>query len=314
MKEHVDSTTLFARFFPDENAILQVARVISGIRLVRDSYDDPRLFPPRNAPIEYQFGYFAAMVAIDHRTGTPLDSFEGYVEGEFFHGSDLLYRLGMLIFYEDPEFFSPVRLSNLTYNDARRLLEFNGKVLWDYHVRTFLLRDLGLKTVKFYGSFENLLNVESISELIRRLRLFRAYEDPVAKKSYLLAKFLEGRELANFRDRDNAEVPVDNHISRLAIRLGIIKFSNYEHIESQIEVPRKYDVRLRLEIRKAWRKVSMLSKVDPFTLDDFLWSLGRKVCRQSKPLCESCPFNKICLARISGKFWLEHCHTLTWYY
>lgn len=301
-------------FLIDRNNISSVSKVIAELDLKRDSYDDPHFFPPRSVDQELQLGYFVAMVAIDHRTGTPLGAFEGYVNGEFFHGADLLYRLGMLIFKDDPEFFSADRLSRLTYDDSRRLLEFDGRIIWDYHVRTFLLRDIGEKTLEFYDSFRELLDVRNVLELIERLKLFRAYEDPVAKKSYLLAKFLDGRELVRFLDKENFEVAVDNHLSRLAIRLGIIRFLDYTYIEKQIEVPRDFDVELRLAIRKAWKLVSKLSNVDPFTLDDFLWSFGRRVCRQNKPKCGDCPFRDVCLARSLNKYWFEHRYILTWYY
>lgn len=300
--------------FINESKISLVAEIIAKLDLKRDMYLDTRFFPPINVDRELQLGYFAAMVAIDHRTSTPLGVFEGYVHGEFFHGADLLYRLGMLIFESDPEFFSSDRLSRLGYENAKKLLVFENKILWDFHVRTFLLRDLGQKTLELYSSFKKLFNVSRVTEFVDRLRFFRAYEDPVAKKAYLLAKFLDGRKLIQFHDKENFEVAVDNHLSRLAIRLGIISFSDYSHIERQLEVPRDYDISLRLTIREAWKKVSEMSGVDPFTLDDFLWNFGRRICRQNSPRCANCPFDGVCLARSVGRYWLEHRHILTWYY
>ncbi|OYT56351.1 MAG: hypothetical protein B6U76_04010, partial [Desulfurococcales archaeon ex4484_217_2] len=59
--------------------------------------------------------------------------------------------------------------------------------------------------------------------LIDRLKTFRAYEDPVEKKSFLLVKFLERRGIFKPIDKENLHVPVDNHLVRIAFRLGIVK-------------------------------------------------------------------------------------------
>ena len=299
----------------DYTNIDRVSQIIRKIGIIRDSYHDPRYYPSINCDTELQFGYFTVMVAIDHRTSTPLEVFEGYVDGEFFHGADLLYRLGMKVFEETPSFFLPKNLSMLSYEEAFRLIKFADKALWDMHVRTFLIRDIGKKVMEYYGGkFEELFNVETIRDFAARLSIFRAYEDPVQKKIFLLAKFLEGRGLIKFKDKENYHVAVDNHLSRIALRLGIIRLDDYEPIVKQIELTRDEDIKIRMTIRSAWKEVSNRSNHDPFALDDFLWSFGRKTCTREYPRCDECPFSEVCYARRNNEYWYEHRHTLTWYY
>ncbi len=292
-----------------------VSDILRRMELHMDTYDDPRYFPPKDSERELQLGYFTAMVAIDHRTSTPLGVFEGYVDGEFFHGADLLYRLGKKVFERDPEFFLPGRLAKLTYEDMLPIIKHGDIVLWDLHVRTFLLRDIGKKVMEYYGGeFGKLFNIDTVGAMISRLSIFRAYEDPVHKKIFLLAKFLMGRGLVSFRDRENFEVAVDNHLSRIAIRLDIVRFSEYTPMVKQTELTRDEDMKVRVSIRMAWKEASRLSGHDPFTLDDFLWSFGRRICTRDYPKCGCCPFRNVCLAKTRGEFWYEHRHTITWYY
>lgn len=293
----------------DVDKIREVADVVRGLGLKRDRYLDERFYPPPSDPREDQLAYFTAMVAVDHRTSTPFGPFEGYINGEFFHGADALWRLGRLAY--DDGLFKAERLAELGPDDAKRLFSIGGIPVWDINVRLLLLRDLGRKALRA-GGFEALIP-DKVSELIERLRRIRAYEDPVAKKALLLAKFLDGRGLVEFKDPENFDVPVDNHLSRIAYRLGIADV-DYRYLFEGVELSREEDVEARRKVKLAWRLVSKFSGIDPFTLDDFLWSFGRKVCVRDRPKCDECPFKAVCKARSLGQYPPEHAHALTWYY
>lgn len=288
----------------------QVAALIKELRPTRDSYTDPRIYPPVGDPREDQLAFFTAMVAVDHRTSTPWGSFEGLINGEFYHGADALYRLGRIAY--DEGIFKAERLANLTPRDAEKLFKLGDAVVWDFYTRVYLLRDLG-KKVLLRGGFEALVSTSSIRELKKRLAEVRAYEDPVAKKTMLLAKFLDGRRLADFKDVEEADVPVDNHLSRIAYRLGIVDV-DYDFLESGVETTREEDIRLREVVKTAWRIVAKFADIHPFALDDFLWNFGRKTCLREKPLCGSCPLRGACKAHAVGRYPPEHLHLATWYY
>ena len=172
----------------DDVRVSRVSLLFSGRRLGGLGYD-LEIFPSRGDSVERQFSFFTAMVAIDHRTGV-LYPFEAWVGGRWYRGSDLLYRLGVEVYRRDPDFFMPRSLAELSVDRALRLLSCGGLVVWDLHVRTLLLRDLGSKILQGYDSYGGLLDVGTVGELLDRLSWFRAFEDPVAKKSFLLAKLL----------------------------------------------------------------------------------------------------------------------------
>ena len=292
-----------------EEAVKEVSSLISGLGLSRDRYEDPLIFPPRD-DVERQLGFFLSMVAIDHRTRTEFTDFSASVGGRRLEGADLLYYLGSSIYRRDERSFTPEWLANLTPEEAESLLCFEGNCVWDFYTRIFLLRDLGKKV---RGSLSDLLLVGSVEELIANLSSFRAYEDPVRKKAFLLAKFLDGRGLV--RLEGERHVPVDNHLTRVAIRLGVVLPSEglLGRMREGIELTMEEDVEVRMTVREAWKEVSNESGVDPFTLDDFLWPFGRTVCK-GEPDCVNCPLSSVCRAHSTGEYWEEPKHTLTWYY
>ncbi len=300
----------------------RVATILSGMGLSRDRYEDPLLFPPGD-DVERQLGFFLSMVAIDHRTRTELTDFSADVDGMRLVGADLLYHLGVGVYRGEARSFTPEWLENLTPGKAASLLCFGDNCVWDFYTRIFLLRDLGRKMrvraregggeVERSSILPDLLLVRRVEDLLENLSNFRAYEDPVRKKAFLLAKFLDGRGLV--RLEGERQVPVDNHLTRVAIRLGIVVPSDdlLRKMRDGTELTREEDVEVRMAVREAWKEVSKKSGVDPFTLDDFLWPFGRTVCTE-KPDCVNCPLSSVCRARSTGEYWSEPKHTLTWYY
>jgi len=286
-----------------------VAAVLKSVDIRRNDYTDPRFYPPKEDPAEDQLAYFVTMVAIDHRTSL-WEPFEGVIDGEFFHGADALYRLGRLAYAHG--FFKAERLAQITPKEAEPLLKIGDRRVWDFHTRVLLLRDVGKKTSRV-GGFEKLVQRESLKKLKESLKELRAYEDPVEKKIMLLAKFLDGRGLAEFKDLEEADVPVDNHLSRIAYRLGILDI-NYDFLESGVEVSREEDIRLRQLVKTAWRIVAKFADLHPFALDDYLWSFGRTVCTRENPKCDVCPFKDVCKAHAMQRYPPEHLHLITWYY
>ncbi|MEM1923630.1 MAG: N-glycosylase/DNA lyase [Pyrobaculum sp.] len=289
--------------------IEEVARELKKVEIRQDQYLDKRFYPPPDDPRESQLAYFVSMVAIDHRT-SQWGPFEGVIQEEFFHGADALYRLGRLAY--DEGFFAAERLAELTTTEARKILSIGELYVWDFNTRVLLLRDVGKKALK-NGGFEKMLNVSTIEKLREVLQRLRAYEDPVGKKVMLLAKFLHGRKLIEFKDLENADVPVDNHLSRIAYRTGIVDI-DYDFLFSGVETTREEDIKLRDIVKTAWRIVAKFADIHPFTLDDFLWNFGRRICKRDMPNCQICPFREICKAHSISRYPPEHQHLITWYY
>jgi len=332
----------------DVGRALKVGRLLRPLRdsLYVDSFDDEKLYPPRDAPRETVAMYFLVMVAMDHRLSRPGRPYEGFVDGEFYHGADLLYRLGAKRLREDPEFFTAERLEKITREDVVEWLSAPGPrgrrvTPPDPDARARLLRDLGRKLRALYGGSAYRIIVESRGYLrhgvgegfIDRLKVFTAYQDPVEKKPFLLAKFLERRGVLPVGDPWNKEVPVDNHLARIAVRWGIVSLDEeaLEKIAGGIEFSPDEDVMLRYAARLAYRVVSQESGIDPFTLDDFLWMFGRKCCTREAPACRAgctgscarlgacrdgtCALSPVCRAASDPRFMVsEHRFLETWWY
>ncbi|MCD6324095.1 MAG: hypothetical protein J7L55_03195 [Desulfurococcales archaeon] len=304
-----------------------------------DTFTDERFYPPPSTGREETLRYFIFMVAIDHRTSR-CGPFEGFVDGEFYHGADLLYRLGMKRFMEDPEFFSPEKMSVITPSEVADWLrpERGDAVIWDPEVRASLLRDLGVRLLKLYGgqvselvrASGGLLKSPNGLGLIDRLKGFKAYSDPVEKKAYLFVKFASRRGLIHYSDKHNSEVPVDNHLVRIALRLHLVE-PRKELLHKILEMkPFMWgeDVGLRLAVRDAYKFLSRLAGIDPLMLDDFLWLFGRHCCTYSNPACitgcsekcrdfsictDKCPFREYCVDARPEAI-KEHNYRDTYYY
>ena len=316
-------------------------------RISVDTFTDTRYYPPPSASKRDVAMYFLVMVAMDHRLSRPGRPYEGVVDGERYHGADLLYRLGMKKYTEDPGFFEASRLARVRERDVVRWLSASdgrGGIVSppDPRVRAELLRDLGRKLEALYGGDPFALIAESRGMLRRgigdgfidRLKVFKAYQDPVEKKAFLLAKFLERRHVLEVADHYNKEVPVDNHLVRIAVRTGIVGLSRpmIEKMARFVPFTVWEDVSLRLAARQAYRIVSQASGIDPFILDDFLWMFGRRCCTRENPTCRSscrsgcnavggcngggsCIFSPVCRAYRNPLLMVpEHTFLETWWY
>ncbi len=315
--------------------LAKVASVIRNavINAGLDTFTDPRYYPSQHVDKELTLRYFIFMVAIDHRTSryTP---FEGYVNNEFYHGADLLYRLGVSKFNKDPSFFDPSNMANITPAEVKTWLSVDdgagGKItIWDPEVRADLLRDLGRKLKAYYGgrvsslidSSGNYLKRGDGQGLVEKLKIFKAYSDPVEKKSYLFVKFIERRGLINIKDPWNKEVAVDNHLTRIALRLGLIRV--YGSLKEKLDLNKPFewseDIALRFVVRKAYKGLSRVAGLDVFHLDDFLWTFGRRICTRVNPKCkvlgpDACPLSDVCEnVSIADKI-SEHNFQDTYYY
>lgn len=310
----------------DHKTIERAARVLRNRQEELERLDlfDARFYP-RSESEEEILRYFIVMVAMDHRLSRPGRPYSACIENECYKGADLLYRLGSKVFHEEPEFFNPVRLAQIRVDDVIRVFSIGDASPPDPEVRTLLLRDLGYKLMKLYdGSVKKLLDLSnnrvrgSITQpgLVDHLRVFRAYEDPVEKKSMLLAKFLIGRGL--FKPIDEIDVAVDNHLSRIAYRLGLVLVSGplWEKIRKGLEVTSEDDTMLRLAIRRAYRLVAVKAGLKPSLVDDYFWLMGRKTClRDEPPSCDRCLFKGFCMARRNNAFMVsEHLYYDTWFY
>lgn len=267
-----------------------------------EDFLDSRYYPAPEEDSENVARFFFFITGIDHRTSPVGQSFEGFVEGEYFQGADLLWHLALRKYKEDPRFFEANRMTHITVKSVEQWLTVREPVqvtIRNPAQRAELLRDCGQKLAEFYnGSVLTLLNqaksrlLASSSNqrgLLDQLSRFKAYEDPARKKSFLLLKFLVRRRLWKLDDPENLQVPVDNHLIRIAIRTGIVELSPFleEVLRGGQVITAADDITLRTVVAEAFKGVASCAKQSVLELDDFLWHFGRLCCKAESPICDT---------------------------
>ncbi len=100
-------------------------------------------------------------------------------------------------------------------------------------------------------------------------------------------KFLLRRNLWSISDSHQVQIPVDNHLTRIALRTGIVKVSLdlAGHLRQQRPLSLETDVILREKIGEAYLQVGEHAKRSVLELDDFFWHFGRNCCLVTNPIC-----------------------------
>jgi len=313
-----------ARISPEHAKAL--GRRLYDLRPAAEDFLDPRFYPDPSDHPEQVIRFFFFTTAIDHRTSPPGQSFEGLVDGEYFQGADLLWHLSLRMYHKDPEFFSPSRMSCLSASDVRQWLTVTNPArvtIRNPEQRAQLLNDCGQKLLQDYGG--SVLTLLSRSRgrlhpppnnpegpgLLKLLSHFQAYEDPASKKSFLLVKFLTRRRLWAPQDPENLLIPVDNHLTRIALRTGIVEVSPKleDKLRQGIQVNREEDITLRRVIARAYSSVAVRAQRSVLELDDFFWHFGRNCCTaQPPPVCiRSCSAPCYLAEHLIPEFCQFHC-------
>jgi len=311
---------------------LDVANIFRKMRFHIADFTDERFFPGENDDLEDILRFFFFAVAIDHRTRIKGFKYAAVIDGVEYKGADLLFKLLKDKYDEDPGIFDPANMMKITPNDIISWLNIGNAVIWDPETRAFLLRDAGFKLVKLYdGRVKNLIDasggrVGGISGFLGLIKVFRAYEDPVEKKAFLLLKFLLRRRLYDVKDPGMLQVPVDNHLTRIAVRLGLVRPSKelIDVFRWKRKATFEEDVIIRLQVRRAYKLVALKAGLDPLVMDDLLWTMGRSCCRVCCVNCnncripvldiEGCPFKEVCDSYATEIKINEHLYEDTWYY
>ncbi len=261
----------------DEDRVRELAEILRKMSYRPITFDNPELFPEPDNFIYPNYVFF--MVAIDHRTGFDVD-FK-------YHGSDLLFYLARKKQLKEREFFTAKNLINIDVESVRRVFTFRGKTVAKPEERASLLKDCAENLLKYYdGDFMNLLRSSDflVEDILRRLKTFKAYEDPLMKKSFLLLKILKRQGFV----KGGLKFPVDSVLVRFAISSGIL--SPPEEIMGKINagvmLSNEETNILREQTQKSLMLVSEKAGIEPDVIDDLLWALGRESNPENSPLSE----------------------------
>lgn len=175
-----------------------------------------------------------------------------------------------------------------------------GERLSDPRGRAELIRDLGQKMLRqSWKSVDQLFEAANgriavgSPNLIDLLAQFRAYDDPVRKKSYFFLALMRNAGLWTYADPENLGAPVDYHEVRGHLRIGTVQICD-PNLRSKLlsakEVTAEEDISIRQAVHKALMLVSESSGLrNPSQLHYMFWNIFRSCCTRDNPHCFSCP-------------------------
>ncbi|MCD6113962.1 MAG: endonuclease III [Thermoprotei archaeon] len=149
---------------------------------------------------------------------------------------------------------SPEKIAKVDLETLERLLKPAGL----YKVKSKVIKDLANEIIR-----RKLLEIKNAERLRNELLKIRGIGPKTV--DVVLAFSL-----------NEPILPVDTHIRRISLRIGLTSSRKYYDIRRSLErsIPSKYRVKAHL----------------------LLISFGRNVCRSREPLCWACPASKYCLS------------------
>jgi hypothetical protein len=305
---------LDARVQVNERQVQKVAKTISTLSEVPPSlFVSPEL-PPIGHPkaLDYFFAatlhQFSFWTAKNNRYHLPLIASIGGVE---LKGSDYLWAAFTRGVEKDPEFCSPERQANLSREDMLEVFRAdNGDdpmPALDLHLeqahsygRDMLALQLTPQAV-LDKALESAQPLETFLVILDQIGGYK--EDPIRKKSLLLALILNNRPETFLPLRDDEQIApiMDYHLMRSCLRIGLIdvlddeletKLTNRQVVSPAEEWAVRYPAYL------AFDQLVTLSSRSPSTMNGLIFMNARKRCPEmTEPDCGSCQLDPVCAHR-----------------
>jgi hypothetical protein len=279
----------------DREACDRLAELISTWRIPVDREESP--LP--QIPQQLVGNFYLGLVAICHQTSPPgRPPLEGRVNGLLLRGWDYLSARFEQAVSKDTSLLSPESWAHITTRDVRELFrdKESGDRLSSPKQRAELLRDLGRQMIardwtvadQIYTHCRGRLGIGD-PNLLGTLAAFRAYRDPVSKKSILFLALMRNSKLWRYVDEQNLGAPVDYHEVRGHLRLGTVRVQDpalFEHIRVGKEVSADQDIAIRRAVYDAILYISDRSGIrNPSQLHYFFWNVFRSICTRAEPQC-----------------------------
>jgi hypothetical protein len=284
----------------DDGRCQEVAEILRAIHIPSADEDEPLV----GLTTDTLPNFYLSIVAICHQT-SPIGGVQ--LRGQLADGSEkfgwdyLRLRWSEQVI-ADPELNTPTAWARLEARDLARLLKDvkGASTLADAEGRAALLRDLGerLDSSGMTGAGDLLtaaqsrLEAESPKGLYRHLAAFRAYRDPVRKKSCFFLELMRSQCGWRYVDAENLGAPVDYHEIRGHLRVGTVVIRDsvlLEAIRTGREVTSEQDLAIRSAVYAAVQSISRsVGRTDAATLHYLFWNLFRRCCGRTNPHCQSC--------------------------
>jgi hypothetical protein len=247
--------------------------------------------------------FYLLLVAICHQT-SPREKLplEGRIGERHLRGWDYLSAKLEENVRTNPELLAPRSWIGITAEEVQKLFrdEILGDRLSDPSGRALLISDLGRKMLKNGWSWADQLYTAAkgyvatgTHNLVELLSDFRAYDDPVHKKSFLFLALMQNAGLWVYADPDKLGAPVDYHEVRGHLRIGTVQIQDPELHARLVEgddVTPEEDILIRQAVHQALMLVSEYSGLrNPSQLHYLFWNVFRSCCTREEPHCNSCP-------------------------
>lgn len=226
--------------------------------------------------------------------------------GKVVKGSDAFWRMCMQAFLRDPEQYMSARLADIMPEELSHILsDERGPVPFpDFEARFQLTRAYG-ECAKSRGGVEAALSRANVAQdslftFLKESQYLSGYQDPLRKKSLLLAMTLMNRpeHFLTVRDPEHWQPIVDYHLMRLALRTGMVQVLDPGLRATLAARAWVRDSVMEERIRQATSEavqgvVSISGK--PIDVVDHLFWRARQYCPEmEEPQCEKCVLKDVC--------------------
>jgi len=273
------------------------AEALAGaLKKVQYSPDDFNEITPFFHDQKRELHFIFFLTAIDHKTHGDIQRYEEQIDGKTIHGSDLLYLKAKNAATKDNDLFMPEKLRSIDYDTLKDVFRTSaGTLPVGLQERGDLLRDAANTLLtKYHGDLSELFEksknlllspIPKDRGVLERLKAFKAYQDPLGKKSFLLVKLLRRKKLLAVADQENIRVPVDHVLMTIGLRTGMIlveEATSKSLLEKALLDEKSIDS-LRRVTALAFQRVAEYSSLPPDHFDDLLWAFGRECFKFPPP-------------------------------
>ncbi len=295
----------------------QIRRVAEKVSTLSEASPYPFVgpeYPPVGHPkaVEYFFAatlqQFSFWSVRDNRYDQPLIAQIGGVERK---GSDYLWAAITRRLEKDAGFCSPERQANLSREELLAVFRADSgqdpMPALKLHLeqgRQYGRDMLALQLTPQAVLDRALASTHPLQTFLVTLDQVGGYkEDPVRKKSLLLAMILHDRPEAFLPLRDDEQIApiIDYHNMRSCLRIGLIDVVDGELVAKltnrQIVSPAE-EWAVRYPAYLAFEQLVSLSGRSPSAVNNFLFTNARKRCPEmTEPECQSCRLDPVCAHR-----------------
>jgi hypothetical protein len=273
----------------------RVARTIASHTIPEDREEIPSL----DLPPSLIGNFFLVLIAICHRTSSlTQEPLIGSVNGATRTGWDYLFERFYAVVRGTPTLLTPSYWVRFSAKDITRIFRdpIYGDRFSDAQGRASLIRDLGVKMIRsswvsaddVYEHCEGRIAISQPS-LLEVLSRFRAYNDPVKKKSFYFLSVMRNNGRWKYSDNESLGPPVDYHEVRGHLRLGTVQINDpslLQKVRERQPVKDSEDIVLRQAVFDAIVMISERSGVrNPSQLHYLFWNVFRSVCLRKDPEC-----------------------------